>query len=65
MMIKNQHGVAINFEAAKNRMDKKIREDVQAKLGKCDETALFVEYCRCHRAAFGKEFGPNMPDAKC
>jgi hypothetical protein len=65
MMIKNEQGVAINFEAAEKRMDKDIKKDIKARLGAGDEGAFFAEYCRCHRVRFGREFGPNTPDPGC
>lgn len=65
MMIKNDQGVAISYEAAVKRMDKTIKEELKAKLGTCDEGTFFSEYCKCHRAKFGREFGPNTPDPGC
>lgn len=65
MMIKNEQGVAINFEAAEKRMDKKIKDEIKAKLGACDESTFFVEYCKCHRVRYGREFRPNTPDPGC
>lgn len=65
MMIKNAQGVAINYEAAEKRMDKKIRDEIKAKLGACDENTFFAEYCKNHRVRYGREFRPNTPDPGC
>lgn len=65
MMIKNEHGVAINYEAALKRMNSEIKGEVREKLGECDECTFFSEYCKCHRARLGAEFGPNTPDPDC
>lgn len=65
MMIKNEQGVAINYEAAVKRMDKELKKELQAKLGTCDEITFFTAYCKSHRAKFHKEFGPNTPDPEC
>jgi hypothetical protein len=65
MMIKNAQGVAINYEAAEKRMDKKIRDEIKAKLGDCDESIFFAEYCKSHRVRYGREFRPNTPDPGC
>jgi hypothetical protein len=64
-MIKNEQGVAINYEAAVKRMDKQIMDELQAKMANVDEHSFFVEYCKCHRAKFKKEFKPNTPDPGC
>jgi hypothetical protein len=65
MMIKNEQGVAINYEAAVKRMDKGIKDELKVKLGACDEGTFFAEYCKCHRTKHGREFVPNTPDPSC
>lgn len=65
MMINNEQGVAINYEAAVKRMDKDIRNEIKERLGASDECSFFAEYCKCHRARYGREFRPNTPDPGC
>lgn len=65
MMIKNEQGVAINYEAAVKRMDKQIVGEILAKKGEMDEFAFFGEYCKYHRTKYKREFKPNTPDPGC
>ena len=58
MMIKNQYGVEIDFEAAVNLMDDAICEDVNFDLAPCTEQEFFDEYVKRHLAKYGEEFEP-------
>ena len=56
MMIKNQYGVEIEFEAAVNLMDDAICEDVNFDLAPCTEQEFFDEYVKRHLEKYGEDF---------
>ena len=58
MMIKNEYGVEIDFDAAANLMDAEICEAVNFDLAPCTEQAFFDEYVKRHLAKYGEEFEP-------
>lgn len=58
MMIKNEYGVEIDFDAAANLMDAEICEDVNFDLAPCTEQEFFDEYVKRHLAKYGEEFEP-------
>lgn len=55
MIVKNSHGVSINFDVAANLMDDDIREALHAE-GIDSEQSFFCAYCREHEKKFGETF---------
>lgn len=46
----------VDFEAAVNLMDDKIREALHAELAPCTEQEFFDAYCKAHEEKYGEEF---------
>ena len=45
----NQHGVVLDFEAAVQRMDTDIREEVHRLIAPCTDQQFFNRYCVLHK----------------
>lgn len=52
----NQYGVELDFEAAVQRMDPNIREEVHQLIAPCTEQQFFDWYCAQHAWHYGKIF---------
>ena len=46
----------VDFEAAVNLMDDKIREALHAELAPCTEQEFFDAYCKAHEEKYGEKF---------
>lgn len=58
-IVKNHHGVEIDFDAAAVYMDYDICEDLHRELAPCTEQEFFEAYALRHAAKFGEEFELN------
>lgn len=59
-IIKNQHGVEIDMEAAANNMmDDDLREKLHAELAPCTKQKFFSAYAKAHLKKFGEEWELN------
>lgn len=52
----NQHGVVLDFEAAVQRMDTDIREEVHRLIAPCTDQQFFNKYCVLHKRHYGETF---------
>lgn len=59
----NRYGVEVDYQAAVSRMDKKLRQEVEKRLGPCTAQELFEQYCAVHLDVFGEDFSPSNPFA--
>ncbi|MCD7984128.1 MAG: hypothetical protein LUG19_07735 [Desulfovibrio sp.] len=59
----NAHGTEIDFNAATALMDKKLREEIQCRLGPCSDEDFFFAYAAAHYETFGEvfEFAKKFP----
>lgn len=56
IIVVNEWGTEIDFEAAANLMDNELREEI---CGTVDtEQEFFDAYCKAHEERFGEEFEP-------
>lgn len=60
--VANQHGKAVDFDAAVNIMDDCLREELHLKLAPCSNQQFFDEYAHHHLQRFGVECPPDSRD---
>lgn len=56
MQVINKNGKQINYDAAVQLMDDKIREELYAELAPCTEQEFFSAYEAAHAEKFGEEW---------
>lgn len=56
ILVKNQHGVSIDYTAALAIADTDLCERVAADLAPCSEQDFFTAYCAAHLAKYGEPF---------
>jgi hypothetical protein len=55
-IVVNEYGVEIDFDAAVNLMDDKIREELHREMAPCTAQEFFDAYCKAHHEIFGEEW---------
>lgn len=56
MQVINKSGTQINYDAAVQLMDDKIREELHAELAPCTEQEFFTAYEVAHTDKYGEEW---------
>lgn len=56
MEVRNNYGVAIDYDTAENMMDCIIMERLHNELSPCSEQVFFSAYCEAHEKAYGEEW---------
>lgn len=56
MIVKNNYGTEIEWNAALALMDDDLREELNAELAPCTEQEFFEAYAKAHQAKFGEEW---------
>ena len=56
MIVKNNYGTEIEWNAALALMDDDLREEVSADLAPCTEQEFFEAYEKAHENKFGEEW---------
>ena len=56
MIVKNNYGTEIEWNAALALMDDDLREELNADLAPCTEQEFFDAYAKAHEAKFSEEW---------
>lgn len=56
LVVKNDYGVEVDYDAAVATMDNEIREELHRRIAPCTNQAFFDAYCAEHREKFGEYF---------
>ena len=56
LVVKNDYGVEVDYDAAVAMMDNDIREGLHRKMAPCSNQAFFDAYCAEHKKKFGEDF---------
>ena len=56
MIVKNNYGTEIEWNAALALMDDDLREELSADLASCTEQEFFEAYAKAHENKFGEEW---------
>ena len=64
MIVKNKHGVSVDWDVAVTRMDDDVRDTLYIEIGPCTEQEFFTAYEVAHILATGKEWelSKEMPE---
>lgn len=63
MLVMNEQGEYVDFDAAMNIADKDLCEELHEMIAPCTEQEFFVEYAKLHEKKYGAGFVPYVGGA--